>query len=83
MDHSSVDQPLSAIKPGNAVYVKDVVQSELKTKLMEMGIVKGQPLLVMFRAPFGDPIAVNVNGYLLSLRLEEAALVKVEIAPVE
>ncbi|MCE2711868.1 MAG: ferrous iron transport protein A [Cryomorphaceae bacterium] len=83
MDYSSVDQPLSSIKPGNAVYVKDIVQSDLKTKLMEMGIVKGQTLIVMFRAPFGDPIAVDVNGYLLSLRLEEAALVKVEIASVQ
>ena len=67
------------MQPGNLVYVQGVENGVLKPKLMEMGIVKGQPLYVLFKAPFGDPIAVDVNGYILSLRLDEARLINVEI----
>lgn len=45
---------------------------------MEMGLVEGKELKVLFRAPFGDPIAVDVDGYILSLRKNEAELVIVE-----
>ena len=69
---------LSNVEPGNMVYVQGVENSDLKTKMMEMGIVKGQPLFVLFKAPFGDPIAIDVNGYVLSLRLDEAQLIRVE-----
>lgn len=70
---------LSNVQPGNLVYVQGVENGVLKPKLMEMGMVKGQPLYVLFKAPFGDPIAVDVNGYILSLRLDEARLINVEI----
>ncbi len=70
---------LSNVQPGNLVYVQWVENGVLKPKLMEMGIVKGQPLYVLFKAPLGDPIAVDVNGYILSLRLDEARLIHVEI----
>jgi ferrous iron transport protein A len=69
---------LSSVQPGNLVYVQKVENSDLKPKLMEMGIVKGQPIFVLFKAPFGDPIAIDVNGYILSLRLDEARLIAVE-----
>jgi ferrous iron transport protein A len=69
---------LSNVEPGNLVYVQGLENSDLKTKMMEMGIVKGQPLFVLFKAPFGDPIAIDVNGYVLSLRLDEARLIRVE-----
>jgi Fe2+ transport system protein FeoA len=42
-----------------------------------MGLYQGQEVEVLFKAPFGDPIAVNINGYVLSLRLNEACLVEV------
>lgn len=70
---------LSNVQPGNLVYVQGVENGVLKPKLMEMGIVKGQPLFVLFKAPFGDPIAIDVNGYILSLRLDEARLINVEL----
>lgn len=45
---------------------------------MEMGLLPGKAVTVLFRAPLGDPIAIDVNGYILSLRLDEAALILVE-----
>jgi Fe2+ transport system protein FeoA len=55
--------------------VEGLKTSALTPKLIEMGLYPGQEVICMFVAPFGDPMAVNVGGYLLSLRKEEADLV--------
>ncbi|MBI1838284.1 MAG: ferrous iron transport protein A [Flavobacteriia bacterium] len=68
---------LSNIKPGNTVTVVDLLESSLKPKLMEMGLIAGKKLKVLFKAPFGDPIAIDLGGYVLSLRLDEAGLINV------
>ena len=68
---------LSIIKPGKIVTVEGLMDSTLKPKLMEMGIITGKRLKVLFRAPFGDPIAIDLGGYVLSLRLDEAKLIRV------
>ena len=52
--------------------------SDITPKLTEMGLYPGQKVRVLFRAPFGDPIAVDVEGYTLSLRREEADLIQVK-----
>lgn len=69
---------LSSIIPGNLVKVTSIHDSALKPKLMEMGLVIGKEIRVLFKAPFGDPIAIDVHGYILSLRLDEAGLIEVE-----
>ena len=70
-------QTLATSKRGNILHVLSVQQSAISAKLIEMGLYVGQEVEVLFRAPFGDPIAVNVGGYILSLRLNEAALIEV------
>lgn len=69
---------LSQIANGVRVLVTLVDESPLKVKLMEMGVIEGKELKVLYRAPLGDPIAVNVSGYVLSMRKDEASLVHVE-----
>jgi ferrous iron transport protein A len=58
--------------------VTGITESELKPKLLEMGLYIGKEVSVRFKAPFGDPIAVDVDGYVLSMRLDEARLVQIE-----
>jgi len=58
--------------------VTGIRESDLKPKLLEMGLYTGKTVTVLFKAPFGDPIAVDVDGYVLSMRLNEAALVLIE-----
>ena len=72
-----MNNTLSIIKPGIIVTVEGLTESILKPKLMEMGIITGKTLKVLFKAPFGDPIAVDLGGYVLSLRLDEAKLIRV------
>ena len=76
----SMSKQLSYINPGSIVTVVDLQESSLKPKLMEMGLIAGKKLKVLFRAPFGDPIAIDLGGYVLSLRLDEAGLINVNDA---
>ena len=43
-----------------------------------MGFCEGKELRVLYRAPFGDPMAIDIGGYVLSLRNEEAEHIEVE-----
>lgn len=45
----------------------------VKRRLVDMGLTPGTEVLVRKVAPFGDPIEVNIRGYELSLRKEDAA----------
>ena len=68
---------LSVVRIGQIVTIDNLIDSSLKPKLMEMGLVSGKKLKVLFKAPFGDPIAIDLGGYVLSLRLDEACLINV------
>ena len=48
-------------------------------RLMEMGLFEGSQVTVLRRAPMGDPLEVQVGDYRLSLRKDEAALVRIQL----
>ncbi|OFZ52105.1 MAG: hypothetical protein A3D92_22905 [Bacteroidetes bacterium RIFCSPHIGHO2_02_FULL_44_7] len=73
---------LSNVANGQLVVVHAIEASDLRVKLLEMGLVEGKQLRVLYRAPFGDPMAIDVEGYVLSLRKDEAVLVDVEMQDV-
>ena len=50
-----------------------------KTRISEMGFVKGQKILVVKNAPLKDPIEYNIMGYEVSLRRSEASLIEVSM----
>lgn len=59
--------------------IKSFGQTELYVKLLEMGCIPEEEISVELTAPLGDPIAINVAGYHLSLRNNEAENILVEI----
>ncbi|WP_134091250.1 FeoA family protein [Olivibacter sp. XZL3] len=69
---------LTALKIGSSGIIKDFTDLNLSVKLMEMGCLPGERITFERIAPLGDPIAVSVAGYQLSLRKEEAATIIVE-----
>jgi ferrous iron transport protein A len=70
---------LSELKPGQEGIIKEFKSNELFLKLMEMGCVPGEKILLEQIAPLGDPISVNIAGYHLSLRLNEAEHIFVDV----
>jgi ferrous iron transport protein A len=69
---------LSEIPVGETVLIKSFENNDIFLKLMEMGCVPGEMIRVEQVAPLGDPIAISVSGYSLSLRLNEARNIFVE-----
>jgi len=70
---------LSDLKPGQEGIIKEFKNNDIFLKLMEMGCVPGERILLEQKAPLGDPISVSVSGYHLSLRLNEAEHILVEL----
>jgi ferrous iron transport protein A len=70
---------LSDLKPGQEGIIKEFKNNDIFLKLMEMGCVPGERILMEQKAPLGDPISVSVSGYHLSLRLNEAEHILVEL----
>jgi DtxR family Mn-dependent transcriptional regulator len=67
------EKPLTEFPEGaETVIVRIEAQGVLKKRLMELGFRKGERLLLVRYAPFKDPLQVQIKGYNLSLRVEEA-----------
>lgn len=69
---------LSDLNVGQKAVIQSLEDHELILKLMEMGFLEGEEVVVEQIAPLGDPISVTVAGYQVSLRLNEAASIMVE-----
>jgi ferrous iron transport protein A len=76
---ASMVTKLSKLKPGQAGVIKEFNDNDIFLKLMEMGCVPGEKIILEQVAPLGDPISVTVAGYRLSLRLNEAEHIIVEV----
>ena len=63
---------LSEIQVGTSAVIVSFENDDIFLKLMEMGCIPGEVIKVNQVAPLGDPIAISVSGYNLSLRLDEA-----------
>ena len=53
-------------------------EGALRRRIMDMGITKGAEIFIRKIAPLGDPVEVNVRGYELSLRKEDAGMIEVQ-----
>ena len=69
---------LSDLEIGQMATIRQFEDDEIFLKLMEMGFIPGETVLVEQVAPFGDPISIQIAGYHVSLRLNEASKIMVE-----
>lgn len=53
-------------------------EGAVRRRIMDMGITKGVEIFVRKAAPLGDPIELNLRGYELSLRKDDADMIEVE-----
>ena len=71
---------LSELRPGERGRVAEIEGCDaVACRLLEMGLTPGADVLVIGTAPLGDPLELELRGYRLSLRKQEAA--RVRLAP--
>ena len=67
---------LDQLRPGDTGIVNTLHgDGAIHQRLLEMGVIEGAAVEVVRLAPLGDPMEILVQGYHLSLRKTEAALV--------
>ena len=70
---------LKDCKHSETVVVKKITGAgATKRRIMDMGITKGVEIHIRKVAPLGDPIELNIRGYELSVRKQDAQMIEVE-----
>lgn len=65
---------LAQLPVGESAVIKAVHgEGALRLRLLDMGLIPKTKVMVRKIAPMGDPIEIQVRGYELTLRLEDAA----------
>ena len=54
-------------------------EGRVRRRLFDMGITPGATIILKKKAPLGDPIEINVRGYELTLRKNEACLITLKL----
>ena len=60
-----------------AVITKVGGEGELRCRLLDMGLIPKTVVEIRKVAPMGDPIEVEIRGYTLTIRKEDAAKIEV------
>lgn len=51
---------------------------DVSRRLLELGVIKGTPIVVTGRAPLGDPLMIRVRGCQIAIRGMDAKNIQVE-----
>jgi ferrous iron transport protein A len=71
-------QSLASLAAGQTGTICGFTQDDGTTqRLMQLGVIEGETVDVVRRAPAGDPIEIRILGYALSLRATEAETILV------
>lgn len=76
---NGVATSLSAMKVGHRGRIVGLLEGEkvYRQRLIAMGLLPGTEFVVSRIAPLGDPVEILVRGFALSLRKEEARILKI------
>ena len=70
---------LSMCKPGDTVRIRSLSPYIVNYwRLTDMGVLPGCRVMVLHRAPLGDPMTIRIRDYFLSLRREDTDGIEVE-----
>ena len=72
---------LKDLKQGQSAVI-DAVGGEgsLRQHFLDMGVIPGAEVTFVKLAPLGDPMQLQIHGYELTLRLDDAS--KIEVTPI-
>ena len=64
---------------GESAVIKTVGgEGALRQHFLDMGVIPGADVTVIKYAPLGDPVELQIQGYKLTLRLDDAAKIEIE-----
>jgi len=71
---------LTSMAPGQSGFITSIKnQDETFYRLSELGLIEGQKVTFLKRAPLGDPIEIRIMNYELCLRGSEASQIEINL----
>lgn len=71
---------LSTLTAGCTAVIREIEgEVKLRRRLLELGLLPGTKVTVRQRAPFGDPMQLQLRGFVLTLRASEAEKIRVVV----
>lgn len=68
------------MKVGDCAVIKNVAgEGQLRKRMLDLGLTKGCRVKLIRMAPFGDPVEIELRGFRLTIRKNEAEIVELEI----
>ena len=72
---------LNQLPEGKAARIESLgVESRLKRRLMDIGMIPGTRVECLERGPFGDPVAFLVRGTVMAFRSSDLEMITVKSA---
>lgn len=69
---------INDLKIGEAGVITQVGgEGPLRLRFLDMGLIPGTSVLLQKVAPMGDPIQIQLRGYELTIRREDAARIQI------
>lgn len=68
---------IAALKLGQTGIISEESEHVIPLKLLEMGCLPGTMVELVQKAPFNDPLYINVNGSHMAIRKDIAEKIKV------
>ena len=68
---------LDKIKLEQDAYIDAITDDKSRSRLMDLGFIKGSVITPVFTSPSRDPVAYRINNSIIALRNEEARYVEV------
>lgn len=69
-----------SIRPFETAEILELDSTDTGQRLGEMGFWPGKSIQLLISAPFGDPLAFQVDNTVIALRKAEAQLIRVKVA---
>lgn len=70
---------LAQLKQGQTGRICGLLRDdEITLRLAELGFMEGQQVVVLRKAPLGDPVSVRIMDYEICLRKSEASGIQIE-----
>ncbi|MCR5085209.1 MAG: ferrous iron transport protein A [Succinivibrionaceae bacterium] len=71
---------LDTLEPGREATISAIngQGTSLRRRLLDMGLTPSTRVKVIKVAPLGDPMELDVRGYMLTIRKEDARLIEVQ-----
>lgn len=72
---------LASLKKGQKAIIATLETDQIPLKLLEMGCLPGNEVMLLQTAPFSCPMYLNINGSHLAIRKEVAKHIEVKLIP--